>query len=666
MSKFFQLLFSVLASLPLSAQIFVNQVGYLPNAPKNFFVNQIADSFLVKINNTGAVVFRGELELFNTSDPATGMTLYRGDFSALNTPGQYEIMVNGVNSYAFTIAETVYDEVFKKTLKSYYFQRCGVDLLGSFADPYFRTRGHISDGFFHTSTGLTGFHDARGGWHDAGDYGKYTVPGSIAAGTLLKAYEYFPQSFANDENNIPESGNNIPDILDEVRVELDWLLKMQLSGGGVLHKLTREAFSGFVMPANDNAQRFIYQISSAATADFAALMALAARIYLPFDNTFSQQCLTAAAAAWAYLQANPTIVPSGGFQNPSGTSTGVYGDSNDRDERLWAAAELFETTGQTIYSSYFLSNYAQLGLFTSEISWPNAKSLALITYLFSNDANVNSGVQNILRNSLISYCTSLVNEGNGNGFHVAISPGNYFWGSNSIVMNRAVMLILGYKSSTNLAFRNAALDQLHYVLGANAHQMSFVTGFGAVSPQQIHHRPSAADGIEAPIPGLLAGGPNEFLQDPVLQANFNNSTPAALTYIDDLGSFASNEIAVYWNAPLVFVAGYFAGNITPTGIDDKSGLTPKSIDLFQNYPNPFNGSTTIRFRVAKTQATKLQVFNFLGQLIVSKSFGKLSPGEYEWQWTGVDKTGIPLSSGVYHYRLITADEFQSKKMLYIK
>ena len=133
-----------------------------------------------------------------------------------------------------------------------------------------------------------------GGWHDAGDYGKYVVNAGVSVGTLLMAYEYFPSKFGQDDLNIPESGNGIPDILDEVRYELEWLLKMQRSDGGVYHKLTREQFEGFVMPQIDNAPRYLYQVSSTATADFAAMMARAARVCLPFDPSFAQLCRAAA------------------------------------------------------------------------------------------------------------------------------------------------------------------------------------------------------------------------------------------------------------------------------------------------------------------------------------------------------------------------------------
>jgi endoglucanase len=146
------------------------------------------------------------------------------------------------------------------------------------------------------------------------------------------------------------------------------------------------------------------------------------------------------------------------------------------------------------------------------------------------------------------------------------------------------------------------LDQLNYVLGVNAHAISFLTGIGEYHTMNPHHRPSGADNIAEPVPGLLAGGPDEFLEDGVLVANFTPSTPPALCYIDDVGSYASNEIAVNWNSALVFAAAYFA-NPTFSSIEEKeSRVIPRRIGLLQNYPNPFNGSTTFRFVLAAAQS----------------------------------------------------------------
>jgi endoglucanase len=649
--------------------VFIDQEGYLPNSSKYVFVKEVADSFFVRNSSTNQILLSEQLDLFIANDPATGLLLYRGDFSSLQLPGNYYIDIKGGGiSKKFSISDSVYIDVYRKSLKSFYYQRCGVDLLGPTAIPYFRTRGHVADGFYHSSSGYTGFHLASKGWHDAGDYGKYIVNAGITVGTLLMAYEEFPNQFNQDNISIYESNNGIPDILDELRFELEWMLKMQDNTGGVFHKLTRENFAGFVMPSNDIGARYIYQISSAATGDFAAVMARAFRVFCSVDSTFSQTCLSAAESAWTYLMNHPNIVPAGGFQNPIGTTTGIYGDGDDRDERLWASAELYIATGDSIYHTYYTNNYAQKGLISSQMGWPEVQVMAHLTYLRGSQTGINIQIQNQLSSSLANYCQNLVNMRNNTGFHVAMNTSDYVWGSNSIPLNRAILLIIGYAEFGNIVYLDTALDQLHYVLGINAHNLSFVTGTGDTSPMFPHHRPSGADGIVDPIPGLIVGGPDRYLSDPILQANFSTSTPPALCYIDDQGSYASNEIAINWNAPLVFISGYFASPSSVNAINNSNSIIPHGLELFQNYPNPFNGNTVIRFNLKDSDIVFLEIFDINGRSIFSKNFGKLNTGNASFLWRAFTNDGSQISSGIYYYMIKTGKgkKSQLKNMVYIK
>ena len=600
------------------------------------------------------------------NDAATGLTLYSGDFSSFETNGTYFIQLsNGDSSYVFTISNNVFQNAFYKTLKGYYFQRCGTALLQGNAGAYFHNACHQNDGFYHASTGQSGLRISSGGWHDAGDYGKYVVNAGISVGTLLSAYENFPGRFSQDNLNIPESGNGLPDLLDEVRFELEWLLKMQNSNGGVYFKLTKEQFESFIMPQNDSGIRYIYQISSTATGDFAAVMAQAARIYQQYDNDFANQCLSAATLAWDYLTANLSIVPAGGFVNPSGTGTGEYGDANDSDERFWAAAELFETTGLSTFNDYISTHYSSLGLINGAMSWQNVKNLGYLTYLNSSQSSSSQTIKDQIKNSLISYCNILLNRASSNGFGVTINPGEYVWGCNSDVLNKALLLINGYNETTNQAYYETALSQLNYILGSNAHNFSFVTGVGTNSVMHPHHRPSASDGIVDPVPGLLAGGPDQYLDDPVLQANFNNSTPPALCYIDDVGSYASNEIAINWNAPLVYVLGFFNGEGITSVEDQEINSMPENFELEQNFPNPFNPSTKIRYSISNSTKVTLKIFDILGKEVTTLVDQEQSFGTYEVNFDSKNKLS-PVPSGIYLYTLSAGNFFDSKKMLLLK
>jgi endoglucanase len=645
------------------AEIFVNHLGYRINDPKIVFVNQPADSFEIYNAINQSLVFEGCLELFSVNDPGTGMDLYTGDFTELAIPGHYYCKIsNGDSSFQIVISDTVYNSLYQESFKGFYFQRCGFDLIGPTVGNYYHTRCHIYDGNFHPSTGSTGFHLSRGGWHDAGDYGKYVVNAGISVGTLLMAYEYFTSSFNQDDLNIAESGNGTPDVLDEIRHELEWLLSMQANDGAVYHKLTPEQFAPFIMPQNDNGIRYIYQTSTTATADFAAVMAKAARIYYAVDSTFSNLCLSASEQAWNYLVAHPNIIPSGGFTNPPGTATGEYGDSDDRDERLWAAVEIYLTTGSSDCHNYFLSNYNQTGLINSSMTWSNVKSMALLTYIFGNRPDINISIQNTISASLNIFCQNLVIRSFSNGFNVTLIPGEYLWGSNSIVMNNCLMLILAYEKIHNEIFQEVALNQLHYILGSNAHNLSFVTGIGAVSPMFPHHRPSGSDGIVDPVPGLLVGGPDQYLSDPILQAHFTSSTPPALCYMDDEGSYASNEIAINWNAPLTVAAGYFSGNtITNVGSGHEVFTFPGNFILQQNYPNPFNSGSKIEFILFRRTRVRLEIFDVRGGLIEVVLEKDLGIGQHS-----IFINADSLPSGIYWYKLSTETSSKSKKMVLIK
>jgi endoglucanase len=647
----------------LSPQVFVNQAGYIKNLPKSFYTTVVADSFFIIDQNTNNILFKDELLFSAVNDPATGLTLYRGDFTDFELDGNYKIKVGLTDtSVGFSISSSAFTETFEKSLKGFYFQRCGIPLLQNNAGLFYHPPCHTSDGYFHTSTNQSGYKQTTGGWHDAGDYGKYVVNAGITIGTLQMAFEYFPSKFSSDNLNIPESGNNIPDILDEVRFELEWILKMQNENGGVYFKLTKPQFESFIMPNNDSGIRYIYELSSNATADFVAIMARAARLFEPYDDVFADQCLNAAILGWNYLLSNPTIVPPGGFINPAGTSTGQYGDVSDSDERLWAAAELFETTGLSDYHNYFIANYNSGGLINSTQWWGNVKNFALITYLKSLQSSVSSTIKTQIKNTLISYCNSLVNRVSTNGFGVTINPGEYIWGSNSDVLNKAMLLIYGYEETGNINYYEAALMQLNYILGCNAHNLSFLTGVGTNSVLNPHHRPSASDGVIVPVPGLLAGGPDQYLDDPTLQSLFNSSTPPALCYVDDVDSYASNEIAINWNAPLVFVSGYFNGEGVTNVESQGSLILPKSIILNQNYPNPFNPDTKISWESHISGWQTLKVFDSLGNEIETIVDEFLEAGFYS-KWFKVNPN---LTSGVYFYRLETGGFSNTKKMLLLK
>ena len=541
-------------------EIKVDQVGYLPNATKVALVSakKPATEFTVNQAKDGKPVFRGNLSPAR-DDFDTGDNVQAADFTkAVIKPGTYYVDVPGVGrSWDFDIAPDVYNKAWRLAMRSFYGQRCGIAVdLGPEFPTYKHEACHL-DGAFHPSSGKTGPHVSKGGWHDAGDYGRYVVNSGISTGTLLWAFEMYGPRLKTVNLGLPESGNGTPDMLNEIRWNLDWMLSMQDEDGGVWHKQTSDKFPDFIMPEKDKLPSHVIGTggepfkSSCATGDFAAVMAIAGRVYQPYNPAYGNKCLRASQKAWEWLAKHPNIA----FRNPPGISTGEYGDTNCADEQLWASAELFRTTGEPAYSRYFLDHYAAFRKPTVEDeaeppSWSSVASMALWTYAMSKGGD--PGATNIIRHDLIAAADEIANRSNNNGYRISLSNRDYVWGSNGVLANYGMELLVAGSLLHNPRYTEAALEDLHYLLGRNTFSLSFVTRVGANPFRHPHHRPSGADNNDEPWPGLLSGGPNKGREDEVMR-KVSRDLPPAKIYLDDQGAYSANEVAINWNAPLVFL-----------------------------------------------------------------------------------------------------------------
>jgi endoglucanase len=535
----------------------LDQAGYPTDGARTAVVgaNPPGSGFTVHRLPENEAVFQGTLgPAVKVADSAE--TVRVADFSALTAPGTYVLRVEGVGkSVPFTIAERPYRDVLRLAMRSYYGQRCGMAVSLAPDHPTYRYPSCHAAAGFHTSSGRTSGNPPKGGWHDAGDFGRYVVNSSISVGTLLWAWELYPAALANLELAIPESDNAVPDFLDEVRWNLEWMLGMQDSDGGVWHKQTSTSFPGMVMPDQDRFTQYVIGTgatpfkSSCATADFAASMAIAARVYAPFDPTFAARTRDAAMSAWKWVSAHPSVA----FRNPKDVSTGEYGDANCSDERLWAAAEIWRTTGDAAIGQWFVSHSA--GAVDAIVSgdppaWPNVGALAAWTYAMTGRGE--TALVESIRSRSVTAAGEIVKRAQRHGYRIPLEENDYVWGSNGVVANYALQLLVTDALQPDPSYRSAALDIAHYLFGRNAHGMSFVTGVGTSSPQQPHHRPSAGDTNAQPWPGLLVGGPNRFRQDRVTRSR-RGGIPPAMMYFDTLDSYSTNEVAINWNAPLVFL-----------------------------------------------------------------------------------------------------------------
>lgn len=538
----------------------VDQVGYPIDGPKVALVSAPAQSFALKRTSDNAVIFQSKLgPVRNHAD--SGDMIQSADFSAVRDPGRYYIDVPGVGrSWSFSLGRNVYSRTYYLAMRAFYGQRCGTAVdLGPEFPGYTHAACHLK-GEFHASSGKQGPRDNIGGWHDAGDYGRYLVNSGISTASLLWAWEMFAEKLKTIPLNLPESGNGSPDILNEARWNIEWMLKMQDDDGGVWHKQTSIHFAGFVMPQDDQLVSEVIGTGSApykstcATADLASVAAIAARVYQPFDQKFAAKNLEAARRAWAWTEKYPNVT----FRNPPGISTGEYGDDNSSDERLWAAAELWRTTGEAGYGEFFLQNYKQfLSRFEAAPAegWREVAAMGLWTYALSGRKDANHEVEKEIRKTSVAVANQIAQRTADNPYHVSLTTKDYVWGSNGVAASYGVQLLVANAFSPDRRLVNAALDDLHYLLGRNTFSLSWVTQAGENPYRHPHHRPSGADHNPEPWPGMLSGGPNAGRQDAVLRTLPPNLPPAKV-YADEQASYASNEIAINWQAALVFlVAG---------------------------------------------------------------------------------------------------------------
>jgi|tagenome__1003787_1003787.scaffolds.fasta_scaffold20989861_11 endoglucanase len=540
-----------------SLQIKVDQVGYLPGNVKVAIITAPAKTFEVRRTSDNVSVFKSEAGP-PAADQDTGDSVQVADFSKLRDSGTYYLDVPGVGqSWTFSIGPNVFSHAYYLAMRAFYGQRCGIAVdLGPEFPGYAHAACHLK-GEFHANSGKTGERDNVGGWHDAGDYGRYVVNSGISTGTVLWTWEMFGPELKAIKLNIPESGNGTPDILNEARWNIEWMLKMQDEDGGVWHKQTSTHFPGFVMPEDDQLPSEVIGTgeqpfkSTCATANLAAVAAIAARLYAPFDSKFAAKNLEAARKAWLWTEKFPNVT----FKNPPGISTGEYGDGSCADERLWAAAELWRSTGDKTYNAYVVSHYPD---FKSTVDTPAAEgwndvgAMALWTYALGMRKGSDTFIIGNIRERTLQAAKTVVENTKRNGYLVSLRPKDYVWGSNGVAATYGMQLLIANALGPDPRFVETALSNLHYLLGRNTFSLSWVTQVGENPYHHPHHRPSGGDNNPEPWPGLLSGGPNAGRQDPVLK-KLPEGLPAAKVYADDQGSYAGNEIAINWQASLVFL-----------------------------------------------------------------------------------------------------------------
>ena len=558
---------ALLTAQEIASKIRLNQIGYYPDAPKIAVIADYKDSdFQIKSLSSEEIVFKSRLSDPHKSEFSPEVTRI-ADFSQITKPGNYELVLPGQgDSYSFEIKPRVFTNLTKGLIKSFYYQRMSIPLLPKYAGKWSRAAGHPDTHVIVHPAAASPNRPAGTiiscprGWYDAGDYNKYIVNSGITMGTLLSLYEDFPVYFDTLKLNIPESGDGAPDLLNEILWNLRWMFTMQdPNDGGVYNKVTNASFDAFIMPSLAVTPRYVVPKSTAATLDFAAVMAQSSRIFSKFKKVFpglADSCMKSAEKAWTWAVKNPKVAYDQNLMNKKFKpviSTGGYGDSDFRDEFIWAASELYITTGKdSFYTAYPIFPDTLMPL----PSWDNVRLLGYYTLARFEKKLTDPAKKDFpaLKERILRTADNLADGINERTYMTIMgkSAGDFIWGSNSVAANQGILLIQAYKLSKQKKYLDWALTNLDYILGRNATGYSFVTGYGHKTPMFPHHRISEADGIADPVPGLIVGGPNPGQQDGC--TTYPSKVPDE-SYTDTVCSYASNEIAINWNAPAAYLAG---------------------------------------------------------------------------------------------------------------
>lgn len=533
----------------MNKKIFLNQIGYVNTLPKTAALTGKCESFSIINASNGKVMFSGPITE-PAYDPSSDDNVSQIDFSEFSKCGNYYIKAGIKKSPVFTISERPYQNIKLGLLKGLYYNRCCA-LDSRFAGEHSHRSCHseLVPLFENPSIRI----DVSGGWHEAGGYGKFTVGTCIALAHMLYAYWLFPDGFS-EITGIPESGNGIPDILNECRIGLEWLLKMQAHDGGVYHKVVPNEKIPFIMPENDTAEYFVFAKSHQATLCSCAVFSLASRIFENFDRVFSAKLYDASINAWIWLMNNPQFT---NFKNPPSIPFNTAGDSSNdsfNDELFWAVCELYETTGTEQFHEKINELYSQISA-TGFIN-TDCSGFGTIVYLFGSRP-VNETIRSSLCSSLCTKAEWLCLLSRQNAYRTAKSSLDYTLGSNMHSMTDSIALILAHKISGNEKYIRTAAEQLNYILGKNPMELCYVTGFGSKSVMHPHHRPSESDDIDEPVPGLLVCGPCWHKGDKCTEWNIPSETPPAKCYYDIVYSFSTNEFTIYCNSSAIFVTGFF-------------------------------------------------------------------------------------------------------------
>ena len=524
----------------------VDQFGYLPLAKKIAVISNPqtgynsaepftpSSSYQIRKINNDAVVFRGTPTAWNggATHAQSGDKVWWFDFSAVQEAGSYYVYdsLQKKRSYPFEIGNTVYRNLLKQAARTFFYQRSGFAKQTPHAqNPWtdgaaFLGTQQDTDCRLVTNTSATTSQNLQGGWFDAGDYNKYVPFTYGPLVDMLLAYQENPVVWT-DDFSIPESGNGIPDLLDEVKWELDWLRRMQQPNGSLLHKVSVTDFSATSPPSADTHVRRYGAASTDATATGAAVFALAAIQFKslsdPQMQAYGNTLQTAAINAFAWANSNPAVLFNNtGFQSAAAT----YADNDRLSRRVAASAFLFVLTGDNTYKAFFDANYNQTHLMQWGFAYPFEATYQDALLYYARAAGATSSV----KNAILSAYTASLKTGNSDNlpaylnqsdaYRAFLKDDNYTWGSNETKAHQGNMFFsmntYNQDAANKISYRDAGMGFVHYLHGLNPTAYCYLTnmsGYGAEFSAPTMYHSWFGDGTVFdlnPPPGYLMGGAN--------------------------------------------------------------------------------------------------------------------------------------------------------------
>ena len=602
------------------AEVLTDQVGYFQGRAKRATL-LCTDKDSVEfelIDGDGRSVWEGKSEYYGF-DEDSGDTVHTLDFSDFDGKGSFHIEAsNGARSRDFTIGdEDVWSSLVYDSLNYFYQNRSGIEIRSEYItsgdkNALARAAGHPSDNAEIQQTwgysGSSGTVDVTGGWYDAGDHGKYVVNGGFSLWLMQNQYEMakalgIEKVFADGTMSLPECSNGYPDLLDEARYEMEWMFKMIVASGDyagmAYHKAHDETWTGLgISPADDDKKRIIKPPTTAATLNLAACAAQAARLWKGIDDSFAQECLDKARQTYEAAKKHPDMFAP----LDESVGGGAYGDTDVEDEFCWAASELFITTGNEDYlddireNKFYLSVPTKLGGGESvdtagSFDWGNTGALGTLSGALNLDkfgSDDRELITDAIKNAGDHWLTVESEQGYGQPYSQSTlsyndSDKGYIWGSNSFVADNAIVLAYAGFVTDDDKYLDGAIGGLDYLLGRNAMDYSYVTGYGSHTTEYPHHRYWSYQ-IDQSFPkapcGVMAGGPNSGMQDPWVQGMGwkKGQISPMKCYLDNIEAWSVNECTINWNASLAWLSAY----VTASASEIKAGSTGSGAGIENN------------------------------------------------------------------------------------